>query len=70
MAAYRAALDVYTREDLPFRWAKTEQNLGLALTALARREQGTTRLGQAAAPSCCVCAARGPAATAARRRSC
>ncbi len=42
--AYRAALEVRTRENLPVEWATTQYNLGLALANLGEREQGTERL--------------------------
>ena len=37
VAAYRAALEVYTREQLPQQWALTQNNLGLALKDLGER---------------------------------
>ena len=49
MTAYRAALEEYTRDRVPFRWAKTESNLGDALEALGERESGTARLTEAVA---------------------
>src|SRR5271166_5072504 len=39
-AAYRSALEVYTREQLPQDWAKTQQNLGVALWQQAIRSEG------------------------------
>ena len=45
--AYRAALEVRTRERVPLRWATTQNNLGNALQALGERESGTARLKQA-----------------------
>ena len=49
MEVYRAALEVRTRGRLPIEWARTQINLGTALSALARRESGTARLEQAEA---------------------
>ena len=49
MAAYRAALEEYTREHGPFQWATTQNNLGNALLALGERESDTERLEQAVA---------------------
>jgi tetratricopeptide (TPR) repeat protein len=45
--AYRAALQVYTREALPLDWAMTQNNLGSALSGLGEREEGTERLEEA-----------------------
>jgi hypothetical protein len=39
--AYRAALEVYTKKDLPQDWAATQNNLGVALKDQASRTQGT-----------------------------
>ena len=36
MAAYRAALEEWTRERVPLDWARTQNNLGNALRALGR----------------------------------
>jgi len=44
VAAYRAALQEYTRERVPLQWAITQNNLGNALQALGERESGTERL--------------------------
>ena len=44
MEAYRAALEVRTRERVPFDWAMTQNNLGNALRILGERETGTERL--------------------------
>ncbi|MBA2590798.1 MAG: hypothetical protein H0U97_00485 [Gammaproteobacteria bacterium] len=44
MAAYRAALEVLTRESLPEDWAMTQTNLGIAL-----QEQGIRTAGEAGA---------------------
>ena len=38
--AYRQALTVYTRDDLPQQWAQTQNNLGLALRMLGERQGG------------------------------
>lgn len=47
IAAYRAALEEWTRERVPLDWAVTQNNLGSALAALGRRESGTARLEKA-----------------------
>ena len=47
VCAHRAALEEYTREHMPFEWARTQNNLGDALQALGKRESGTERLEQA-----------------------
>ena len=44
VAAYRAALEEYAREQVPLDWAVTENNLGNALATLGERESGTARL--------------------------
>jgi tetratricopeptide (TPR) repeat protein len=49
LTAYRAALEEYTRDRVPFWWAETENNLGDALEVLGERESGTTRLEEAEA---------------------
>ena len=49
MAAYRAALEEWTRERVPLDWAMTQMNLGNALTRLGERESGTARLEEAVA---------------------
>jgi tetratricopeptide (TPR) repeat protein len=49
VAAYRAALEVYTRESLPLDWATTQNNLGNALWTLGEREDGTENLEKAVA---------------------
>ena len=36
-ATYRAALEVRTRDDAPYDWARTQTNLGKALLALSER---------------------------------
>jgi tetratricopeptide (TPR) repeat protein len=38
--AYRAALEVYTKADLPHDWAMTQNNLGLALRDMGERTSG------------------------------
>ena len=40
MAAYRSALEVRTREQLPQDWAMTQNNLGVALWDQAARTEG------------------------------
>ena len=50
MEAYRQALTVRTRDDLPQDWAMTQNNLGLALWALGERlggPEGLRRLSEA-----------------------
>ena len=49
VAAYRAALDVFTRERTPEQWSLVLNDLGVALVALAEREGGTERLEEAIA---------------------
>ena len=52
LAAYRAALEVRTREQLPQQWATTQNNLGMVLAVLAERasgEQGAQYLEQSLA---------------------
>jgi tetratricopeptide (TPR) repeat protein len=44
---YRAALEEFTRERDPLRWAVTQNNLGAALYTLGSRESGTARLEEA-----------------------
>jgi tetratricopeptide (TPR) repeat protein len=46
VAAYRAALEVYTRERVPLQWAMTQNNLGTALGALGEREDGASDAGR------------------------
>jgi hypothetical protein len=48
-AAFRAALEEYTRERVPLDWARTQMNLGNALERLGGRESGTARLEEAVA---------------------
>ena len=45
--AYRAALEEYTREQVPLDWATTQNSLGVALLTLGERERDTERLEQA-----------------------
>ena len=47
VAAYREALKEYTRERVPLQWARTQSNLGIALSILGERESGTARLEEA-----------------------
>jgi tetratricopeptide (TPR) repeat protein len=54
VAAFRAALQVHTREQAPLRWAATQNGLGYALTSLGQAlmssgdwEGGTARLEEA-----------------------
>jgi exonuclease VII small subunit len=49
VAAYRLALEEWTRGRVPLDWAKTQMNLGGALTVLGQRESGTTHLEEAVA---------------------
>ena len=49
VAAYRAALEEWTRERVPLDWAMTQNNLGNALWTLGERESGTARLEEAVA---------------------
>jgi tetratricopeptide (TPR) repeat protein len=44
---YREALNEYTRDRMPLDWAKTQNNLGVALMDLGEREAGTARLEEA-----------------------
>jgi len=46
---YRAALQEYPRERTPMEWARTQHNLGIALTTLGERDSGTARLEEAVA---------------------
>ena len=45
--AYVQALEEYTREGAPLRWAGTQNNLGNVFLALSERERGPERLEQA-----------------------
>jgi exonuclease VII small subunit/pimeloyl-ACP methyl ester carboxylesterase len=49
VAAFREALQEYTRARVPLDWAGTQNNLGLALFRLGERESGTARLEEAVA---------------------
>jgi tetratricopeptide (TPR) repeat protein len=49
VAAYRAALEEWTREQASFEWAGTQLNLGSALGRLGERDSGTSRLEEAVA---------------------
>ena len=49
VAAFRAALEEWTRERAPLDWAMTQNNLGAALQRLGERESGTARLEEAVA---------------------
>ena len=49
VAAYRAALEEYSRERVPLDWATTQNNLGTALVSFGERESGTARLMEAVA---------------------
>jgi tetratricopeptide (TPR) repeat protein len=49
VAAYRAALQEWTRERVPLQWARAQMNLGTALRMLGERESGTERLEEAVA---------------------
>jgi len=47
VATFRQALDERTRERVPMDWAKTQNNLGVALLSLGNRESGTQCLEEA-----------------------
>ena len=47
MAAYRAALQEYTRERVPLQWAMTQSNLGTALWTLGERTKDDAKLREA-----------------------
>jgi hypothetical protein len=47
VVAYRSALEEYTREGAPAKWAKTQSALGNALRALGERDGGTSQLEKA-----------------------
>jgi len=49
VAAFRAALEEWTRERVPLDWARTQNSLGNALQILGARESGTARLEEAVA---------------------
>jgi hypothetical protein len=44
VAAYREALQEYTRERVPLNWAMTQTNLGNALWTIGKRESGNRAL--------------------------
>lgn len=47
MTAYRLALEYWTLQREPLRWASTQNNLGVALQKLGERQIGTERLEEA-----------------------
>ena len=47
VAAYRAALTEWTREQVPLGWARAQHGLGTTLTLLGERDKGTTHLKEA-----------------------
>lgn len=47
VAAYRAALEEWTRQRAPLQWAMTQNNLCAALRTIGEREGGTARLEEA-----------------------
>ena len=47
-AYFRKALEEWPRERVPLEWAKAQNNLGTALSALGMRESGTELLQAAA----------------------
>ena len=49
IATYRLVLQEMTRERVPLQWAKTQNDLGVALDSLGGREGGTARLEEAVA---------------------
>ena len=49
IASYRAALRLASRTERPLDWARTQNNLGVALKTLGAREGGTARLEEAVA---------------------
>jgi len=49
VAAFRQVLETQTRARVPLDWARTQTNLGNALTTLGGRESGTVRLEEAVA---------------------
>ena len=51
VAAFRSALEVQTREDMPADWAGTQNSLGIALTSLGDLTGDPKRLEEAAAAS-------------------
>ena len=49
IAAFRTALEVRTRADVPIQWARTQNNLGNALGELGMRERNQERLAESVA---------------------
>jgi len=49
VTAFRAALEVRTRDQAPLDWAAAQNNLGNALGTLGARETGTAHLEEAVA---------------------
>ncbi len=49
VTAYRAALEVYTREQFPMDWAMTQNNLGNALQVLGRQTSRVEQMNEAVA---------------------
>ena len=49
IASYKDTLTIWTRDEVPRRWATTQNNLGEALRVLGERESGTARLAEAVA---------------------
>jgi tetratricopeptide (TPR) repeat protein len=47
IAAYRTALQEYTRETTPFDWAMTHNNIGSALTLLGERTKDARHVEEA-----------------------
>ena len=47
--AYRETIKLHTQANLPFDWARAQNNLGVALETLGLRESGTERLKEAVA---------------------
>ena len=47
VAAYRAAVEEWTRDRVPVDWARTQMNLGTALAALGERTHSTEPLKEA-----------------------
>lgn len=43
VAAFRQALQEWTREQVPMNWAKAQNNLGIALAILGDRERSTAK---------------------------
>jgi hypothetical protein len=47
VAAYRAALQEYSRERVPLDWATTQNKLGVALSSLGERTHDRAKLEEA-----------------------